>query len=268
MNKIAFCFRTYDNLNQLAAWERFFAEADPNLYIIKVHALNPEQVTQKLLLDHMDPYPYGRPDYARIETIRVTLKMFEHAFQVPHVYKTINITNSCIPLWSFSKIYEALMKNDKGYMHFNEAIKVVEDPVYLRRYNQLHDKRFVAREQWIFNKPFGLVFTKTLSDFFRAHDHLHLFSNILGAEEHYFSNTLLHHHQMHLVENRPITRNYAIPVGVSEFNFDAILHHKLMGYLFYRKVSPHAHLDLDALYVQTTRHMAQRTQLKNLLGTD
>lgn len=260
MKKIAFCFRTYDNLNQLPAWERFFADADPNLYVIKVCALDPHKITQRLLLDHVDPAIHcGRPDYARTENIRTTLRMFENAFQDPHVVKAINITNSCIPLWPFSKVYEELSKSDKSYMNYVEAHKVLEDRAYINRYHFLREKNFVKWEEWIFNKPFGLVFTKELTEFFLTHDHLPLF-DFKGADEHYFGNTLQHYNRWDLVERRNITRNYAIPVGLSSFNAHEMLQHKLWGYLFFRKISPHASINLDDLFVHTTNQANQQKE--------
>jgi hypothetical protein len=101
MGKIAFLFVIYDTIYQEDLWKHFFEGADPSAYSIYIH------YKHNVPLGWMEPYKlktcvetsYGRISVVRAENL--LLKAALHDAQNEHF---IFLSNSCIPVKSFTQI--------------------------------------------------------------------------------------------------------------------------------------------------------------------
>lgn len=245
MRKIAFCFMTYDNLNHLDLWEKFFAQASPDQYAIYVHANNRKFVSQEILKNNLIPENiYGlRHDF--IDYVRCFLKTFQFSFEDSNVYKAINLTQSCIPIQSFQKVYKELTKHDKGILDWFNAAQY-SNQVFLHRYYSLRDLNFISKEDWVAHAGHGIVFSKEMVDFFAIHDNTHLFESMEGQDEHYIGNNLLHYNRENLIERKHVHRNHftggGAQGGLHSLSEEFIRQLRASGALFLRKLAPGAHI--------------------------
>lgn len=116
MKKISFLFLIYDQIHHEDIWKAFFEGVDPNLYTIHIH-----YKTQKLLR-HFEQYKVANPiptKYVDFSIVLADNLLIQTAFRDPDVYKTINLSQSCIPLKPFHVIYKELTSTPCSI--FNEA---------------------------------------------------------------------------------------------------------------------------------------------------
>lgn len=113
--KLAFLFLIYDIILQEELWEQFFRGVDPAKYTILIHYKwqKPLKYFEQYKIDTCIPTKY----VTDTSIGRAQLMMIEAAFNDPSVYKTINLSQSCIPLKSFDHVYEFLTRDTMS--HFN-----------------------------------------------------------------------------------------------------------------------------------------------------
>jgi hypothetical protein len=114
MKKIAFLFLIYDRFNCPELWERFFEGVDPSKYTIIIH------YKWQVDLGIFEKYKLKNcieTQYAHISLSKAHNLMLAEAIKDPLVYKTINVSQACIPFKSFDHIYEKLTENNES--HFN-----------------------------------------------------------------------------------------------------------------------------------------------------
>jgi len=115
MKRIAFLFLIYDTIHNEDVWHAFFENADPNKYTIFVHYKTqiPLKWFEKYKLTHCIPTNYViDTSIAKAHNL-----LIEEAMKDPTVYKTVNLSQSCIPFKSFNHVYEFLTKDNSS--HFN-----------------------------------------------------------------------------------------------------------------------------------------------------
>lgn len=111
--KIGFLFLIYDTINLEEAWHTFFENVDPAKYEIYIH------YKQNKPLKYFDKYKLSkcvRTKYADISLIHAHNLLLKKAYD-DGCYKTINLSQACIPLKNFDHIYKFLTKDNMG--HFN-----------------------------------------------------------------------------------------------------------------------------------------------------
>jgi len=113
--KIAFLFLIYDTIHFEEVWHAFFKHVDPEKYLIYVHYKNqrPLQFFEHCKLTNCIPTNY----VTDTSIAKAHMLLIQEALKDPLVYKTINLSQSCIPFKSFNYIYEFLTKDENS--HFN-----------------------------------------------------------------------------------------------------------------------------------------------------
>lgn len=115
-NKIAFLFLTIDNVNFPNIWKNYF-KGHEGLYSIYCHPKYPEKVTIPWMKNNIIP--------ELVETgwgfiVAAYYNLLKYAYNDKDNIKFITISESCIPLVPFMKLYEKLNKDNKdtSYIKF------------------------------------------------------------------------------------------------------------------------------------------------------
>ena len=131
--KIAFCFLIYHTINHEELWKKFFDGVDKNKYNIYIHhkANVPLKYFEKHKLHNCVDTEWGK-----ISLVKASNLLFKTAYDHDKENcKFVLLSNSCIPLKNFDKIYNKLTSNDYGYL--NSSI-----------YNE-NPKKHAKASQWI-----------------------------------------------------------------------------------------------------------------------
>ena len=115
VKKLAFLFLIYDEINNEDVWHSFFEHADPNKYCIYIHykTQNPLKWFESCKLKNCIETKYViDTSIAKAHNLLIA-----EALRDPDVFKTINLSQSCIPFKSFDHVYDMLSKD--GDSHFN-----------------------------------------------------------------------------------------------------------------------------------------------------
>lgn len=113
--KLAFLFLIYDSIHFEDVWNEFFKHADPNKYVIHIHykTQTPLKWFEHCKLKHCIPTRYViDTSIAKAHNL-----LIEEALKDPAVFKTINLSQACIPFKSFDYVYDFLTKDT--HSHFN-----------------------------------------------------------------------------------------------------------------------------------------------------
>jgi len=115
MKKIAFCFLIYDQIEAEDLWNAFFSNSDKSLYNIYIHY----KINKPLFFLEKYKMPECiKTKYADLSLIHAQNKMFQYAFEHDwDNYKFVLLSGSCIPLKSFTTIYNTLISTTKGYIN-------------------------------------------------------------------------------------------------------------------------------------------------------
>jgi len=192
--KIAFLFLTYNNLKRPDIWNKFFGIDDnnnnsnkskySNKYTIYNHAKESDKVTDILLKDRHIP-EHIETCWGCFGTVEANILMMKEALKDPLNKKFILVSDSCIPILSFDKFYNEVMKDDKSRINihnFNDLIN---------RYDNIVDPDFLKDEFTIHNAQ-GLTFNRYHSTLLvnSLLKYKNKWINVLNVDEHYFGNTL------------------------------------------------------------------------------
>ena len=133
--KIAFCFLIYDKLNHPTIWQNFFASADPSKYSIYIHYKDDVSLGEffdKYKLDNCIPTKWNDISLAKAQYL-----LYKTAFtNDPNNTKFVILSNSCIPLWNFSTIYDKLTTDNNGYFNATD-VKIQSNPMEKYGYSEL-----------------------------------------------------------------------------------------------------------------------------------
>jgi hypothetical protein len=142
IKKIAFCFLIYDTINHEEIWYRFFKNIDTNKYSIYIH-----YKTDKPLI-YFNKYKLNNcidTEWGKISLVEAQNLLLKEGLKDPHNTNFIFISNSCIPLKSFNKIYSFLSTD---YSYFNLFPPGQCFPLCARVLNYI-DQRYVNKShQW------------------------------------------------------------------------------------------------------------------------
>ena len=111
--KLAFCFLSYKDIEQQAVWKTFFEMGNKDQYVIYLH--RSDGIHESSLPD-CKVIPTIPTRWGKFSLLQAQQNMYNEAFCDPTVHKFILLSGDSIPLYSFAKIYQYLMKDDKGYM--------------------------------------------------------------------------------------------------------------------------------------------------------
>lgn len=116
--KIAFLFLLIDNPNFPELWDEYFKNIDSNKYSIYIHpkhknkhSWRPQNVIKNIV----------KTSWGCI--VSAYLELFKEAFKNKSNYKFITISESCLPIKSFDKLYEESLKDNRSFIGFLDLKK-------------------------------------------------------------------------------------------------------------------------------------------------
>lgn len=114
MHKIAFLFLTIDNPHFPKLWDSYF-RGNKEKYTLYIHPKNREKVTwkPKNIIKNLQETEWGFIVHAYIE-------LFRAAYQDPENQKFVTISESDVPIQSFSKFYDDCMSDDRSWIKFKK----------------------------------------------------------------------------------------------------------------------------------------------------
>jgi hypothetical protein len=140
--KIACCFLIYDTINHEELWKKFFDGVDKNKYNIYIHYKDntPLKYFEKHKLNNCVDTEWGT-----ISLVKASNLLFKTAYDHDNEnYKFVLLSNSCIPLKGFDKIYNKLTSNDYGYLNASEDVNNKNCKIYKE-----NPKKYGKASQWI-----------------------------------------------------------------------------------------------------------------------
>lgn len=140
--KIAFCFLIYDTINHEELWKKFFDGVDKNKYNIYIHYKDntPLKYFEKYKLNNCVDTEWGT-----ISLVKASNLLFKTACDHDNEnYKFVLLSNSCIPLKGFDKIYNKITSDDYGYLNASEDINNKNCKIYKE-----NPKKYGKASQWI-----------------------------------------------------------------------------------------------------------------------
>lgn len=182
--KSSYLFLTHSNLNQPDVWKRFFSGHEGE-YSIFCHPQAPELVTDPLLRDrivsNVVPTQPGT-----VSVITATLNLIRDAYADPENAYFILASESCIPIYSFSVVQNAIRQaGGRIFRHYRDDSN--EAP---RRWASLPKPRLVKYREFRKQSQW-MIFDRTLAALFLEHDITPLFERVYASDEHYFINLLV-----------------------------------------------------------------------------
>jgi len=246
MKRIALCFLTYHNHEQPEVWTRFIADGG-SCVSVYVHAKNPEWIWQPFLKDHVIS-DLVETAWGRASVVQATLRLFGEALRDPENYKFVLLTQACVPLLPFDRVYGELTSDPRG------LIKAFPNN-RPERYDALSDRVKGRLPPAAFAKQHAnMALSRSLVETALQTNLCEDFDGMESADEHYFINLL----RLAGVDfgaeiaDRQIT--YCNPqthktqaiwhTGISAERVHAL---REKGYLFMRKVAATEHLPLAEL---------------------
>ena len=188
--KIAFLFLTYNNLKRPDIWNKFFCiETDipskySNKYSIYNHAKEKDKVIDILLKDRHNP-EHIETCWGCFGTVEANILMMKEALKDPLNNKFILVSDSCIPIVSFDKLYNKIMKDDKS------RFKMWDENNTPYRYNDIIQPEF-SNKNFIKHNGQGIILNRNhtellVNSLFTYKDN---WKNMGCVDEHYFGNIL------------------------------------------------------------------------------
>jgi hypothetical protein len=140
IKKIAFLFLIYDLITNEDVWNLFFQHVDPNKYVIHIHYKTQKELKwfEKNKLKNCIPTNYIiDTTIAKAHNI-----LIGEALKDPHVYKTINLSQSCIPFKPFEYVYDFLTKDNNSHFNMmpmtNWSISVTGPAIKFLKRDEIH----------------------------------------------------------------------------------------------------------------------------------
>jgi hypothetical protein len=193
--KIAFLFLTYNNLKRPDIWNKFFniendiTEIDnsskyANKFSIYNHSKEKDKVTDILLKDRHIPENIDTC-WGCFSTVEANILMMKAALKDPLNKKFILVSDSCLPIISFNKLYQELIKDDKNIINFWKENNTLDryDSIIEPQFSKLEFKKHCA-QGLIFNRTSTELLVNTLSEYKNK------WKNMTCVDEHYFGNLL------------------------------------------------------------------------------
>lgn len=170
--KIGFLFLIYDKIHLEEAWHTFFENVDPAKYGIYIH------YKEKKPLKYFDKYKLSKclpTEYAEVSLIHAHNLLIKTAYE-DGCYKTVNLSQSCIPFKNFNKVYEFLTKNNLG--HFNTTrLNLFPrcDPLL-----EYYDRKVIMKSSNWF------ILNRKQARFFAHYNKDKMYTTVSSPEEHFY----------------------------------------------------------------------------------
>ena len=232
---IAFCFLVYDYIIRYDIWNKFFNDISNDKYIVFIHSKNmvkdnPYTFYNKTVVNHINTISKDH-----ISIVKATLQLLKETYLYNNnITHFIFLSQSCIPLYNFNKIYEITNK-------FNNSVISSINNNKKERYYQLHHnlKKYIKYYDFTKQQPNMILIKNDVIDLIN-NDFTMYFNNMQCPDEHYFINILLNMFKKKIIKyqinfcNYDINRTQALSFNIVDKNLmDEV---RKRGFLFMRKV--------------------------------
>jgi len=240
---IAFCFLVYDYIIRYDIWNLFFKNIDFEKYIVFIHpkhTFNKDIYTfqYKIIEEKINTLSKDH-----ISIVHATLQLLKETYiynnEITHF---IFLSQSCIPLYNFNKIYEITTK-------FKNSVISAINNNKKERYFQLnnHMKQYIQYSNFVKQQPNMILIKNDVIDLLK-YNYTIYFSNMVCPDEHYFINVLLNILKKNIIKYQINFCNYNLnKTQAMDFKY---VHKKLInkirnyGFLFMRKINKNSVIDL------------------------
>lgn len=193
MNKVAFLFLVYEEINNNELWNKFFEGVDMNKYSIYIHCKyrNFCKYFEGCKLKESIETSYG--DISLVYAEKLLLK---EAYKDSLNKKFVFLSQSCIPLKGFYYVYSHLMSNDYSYFDISKDSQCFPrcDSVL-----EFMDKSNIKKaSQWM------VLDRQDVEICLKDDEIINYFKGVFAPEEHYFI-TLIHMKNKNNIINEAIT---------------------------------------------------------------
>jgi hypothetical protein len=244
--KIAFCFLSYHTIIRYDIWNKFFENIDHDKYCVYIHPKDKNNIDvsnfhfQYFICDNIIQ-TVAKYD---ISIVKATLKLLEYAYiNDNHITHFIFLSQSCIPLYNFDKIYNLLKLVDLSIVSYIQDNKK-------ERYYQLTNiiKKYIKYSSFVKQQPNMILIRNDVRDLINK-DYTLYFKNMTCPDEHYFINVLLYLLKKNIIKkqinfcNPDLNKTQALEYNLIDKNFIKQL--RSYGFLFMRKVNKNSIIDMD-----------------------
>ena len=115
--KIAFLFLTYNNIKRPDIWNNFLDSKDSNKFTLYNHAKEPTKVSD--ILKGTQIKEYIDTCWGCFGSVEANILMMKEALKDPLNKKFMLVSETCVPLVTFDKLYNEIMKDDKSRINVN-----------------------------------------------------------------------------------------------------------------------------------------------------
>jgi hypothetical protein len=247
INKIAFCFLTYDTIIRYDIWNNFFENIDVNKYIVYIH---PKKIIKhseyKFNYKIVDDIVHTNSKYD-ITIVNATIKLLESAYEYSdNITHFVFLSQSCVPLYNFEKIYSIIQQ-----LPFSVISSINNNKK--NRYIYLNNiiKKYISYNNFTKQQPNMVLIKNDLHDIIKNKNLTKYFEKMECPDEHYFINILQYLFKKNILKNQITFCNYDLNrTQALEFNnvnnyfIDNI---RKYGFLFMRKINKNAKIDIEYL---------------------
>lgn len=241
---IIYCFLTYNNLERIDIWEKYFE--NQNNFKVFIHSKEPIQSYNYSFPVHIIKDPIHTVSKSHISIVQATLHLLKTAYEnTPEATHFIFLTQSCIPLYSYNKHYQIIYKLKKSLLPVILGNKV-------ERYNSLslNLKKEIQIQKFVKQQP-NMILIREDVKWFLENNFIRDFSVMECPDEHYFVNLMIHIYKKEfynqLVDycNPEINKTQAVTFYFVDKH--CIIRARNLGCLFMRKISKLSRVDISFL---------------------
>jgi len=244
---IAFCFLNYDIIIRYDIWNKFFENIDTSKYVVFIHP--------KIVKDfsYYYTFPYNiiqnrviTKGKDNITIVSATLQLLKEAYNSnPNISHFVFLSQSCIPLYSFIKLYNVIT---------NFKLSVISCIINNKkeRYYQLSNliKKYINYIQFVKQQP-NMILIQNDVQLLINNDLTYNYNNMICPDEHYFINNLLYIFKRNILKqqthfcNNKLDRTQALEF--KNVNNTFIVKIRNYGFLFMRKLKIDSTIDINFL---------------------
>lgn len=253
--KIAFLFIVRDKINNVDLWRQYFEGFNDRFSCYIVSKSGRAETDIPNVINLHDKYD---SDYGRTKYIQTVLFLLKEALIDKQNFKFILFSESCIPITSFSRLYDLLTKDKSAFINMG---RVLDDwKAAVGRYAQLR-KKDVSREEWYGHSAQAIVFNRKLAKFLVTTDSkIHNVINVYNIDEHYYAYAVISDgkklNDFNITysslgfsnwKDRSESKNHrSYPKTYLVVDKELVQSIREMGYMFMRKIAPETVIDVAA----------------------
>jgi len=126
--KIAFCFLLYEYVKHNTIWEKFFLQDSNCTYSIYSHIKKTSDKTQGWLKSNQ--VKTINTNWCGDSLVFAWIKMLKKALQDKDNKYFVLLSGDCIPLYSYTKLYQKITRSKKSRINLNNDIKMFNKKIY------------------------------------------------------------------------------------------------------------------------------------------